>query len=207
MSDVLPVMKTTSNSSKPSDTTLQMINGDYHQGPELLLKAVNSSSSTSLNQMADGSGRFSERFHSFGSNGQLRSRQRVWNSTDSKRHESPMRPMGYCIPLADIVVADVHDAHLLFLTTQKNGYFEFSFISKNARDMMVAFLTASLAQERIITSCTSQDEHEFDAICSFDVEALTNNRIQERVKHETLSEKIQRKVTHVALQIGESECC
>lgn len=33
MSAVLPVMKSGSNSSRPSDTTLNMIDGDYHQGP------------------------------------------------------------------------------------------------------------------------------------------------------------------------------
>jgi len=207
LGDVLPVMKSNSNGSKPCETTMQMINGDYHQGPELLLRVVNASS-TSLNKLGDGNGRFSGRFHSFSSSGsQLRARQKVWNSSpDRIRNESPLRSLGYCIPLSDIVVADIHDDHLLFLTTQKNGYFEFSFDSKNARDMMVAFLTASVQAERITTTSTGREEHSRLApICSFDVEMLTNNRIQDHVKQETLSEKVKRKVVHVALQIGESE--
>jgi hypothetical protein len=121
--------------------------------------------------------------------------------------------MGYCIPLSDVVVADVHDDHLLFLTTQKQGFFEFSFDSKNAFDLMTAFLGAWLPEERITrmknesTSATTF----LDPICSFDVEAFTNTRIQEKVKHETLSEKMRRKVVHIAFQMGEmssaiSEC-
>lgn len=201
---VLPVIKTGSHSSTPSDTALNMIDADCHQGPELLLRSVNLSSNSLSN--------LSERFHSFGSNGsnQLRARQKVWNSADF-RHESPLKrsqPMGYCIPMSEAVVAVVHDNNFLFLTTQKHGYFEFSFDSKNSRDLMTAFLAASLPEERITNTKTfavAPDHPYLDPICSFDVEALTNKRIEEQVKYETLSEKMRRKVAHVALQIGESE--
>jgi hypothetical protein len=110
--------------------------------------------------------------------------------------------MGYCIPLTDVVVADVHDERPVFLTTKQSGYFECSFDSKNARDMLVTFLTASLPKERISTNHTKQ-KSKLTPICSFDVEMLTSHRIQQQVEHETLSEKVRRKVAHVALQIGE----
>lgn len=209
---VLPVLNHTNDAS-----TLQMIHGDYHQGPELLLRAVNVSNG-SLSQM-DGANNNSRRFsegRSFGSHGsQLRARQHVWNSTTERQESPPKRPlpMQYTIPLSNVVVADFFNVHLLHLTTQSHGYFEFSFLSKNARDTMVAFLTASLPPERIL-SCSSgaasatrhQEEDKWNApICSFDVETLTNRRIQERVEQETLSEKLKRKVAHVALQIEASE--
>ena len=184
--DVLPVMKSISH-----DSALLR-----QGGPELLFRAVHDSS-TCLH----GSERFHHSFSSSGS--QLRARHHVWNS-ETKRHESPMRSMGYCIPLTDVVVADVHDERPVFLTTKQSGYFECSFDSKNARDMLVTFLTASLPKERIATNHTKQ-KSKLTPICSFDVEMLTSHRIQEQVEHETLSEKVRRKVAHVALQIGESE--
>ena len=83
--DVLPVRKSTSNSSKPSDTTLQMIEGDsHHQGPELLLRLV--STSTASSNGSD-NGRFSESFNSFGSAGTLRAKRKVWAE---RRQESPI---------------------------------------------------------------------------------------------------------------------
>ena len=192
LDDVLPVMNGNSNSSKPSDTTLKTIQADAHRnGPELLLRVVDPSS-LSLND--------ADHFDSLGSSTQLRSRRKVW----ADRRESP-RPqrIEYCIPMSDIVVADLQDAHLLFLTTLSNGYFEFCFRTANARDMMVAFLNASLSPERILSH--PRPEKELDPFCSFDVETLTAKRIEERMRTETLSEKLRRRVAHVALQIGESE--
>jgi hypothetical protein len=205
MSAVLPVMNGGSHAHSRNPSSDSLMSGDCHQGPELLLRSVNLSS-TSLSNL-------SERFQSFGSNGNnaLRSsRHEVKKSASDFRSPSPLKrsqPMGYCIPLSDVVVADVHDDHLLFLTTQKQGFFEFSFDSKNAFDLMTAFLGAWLPEERITrmknesTSATTF----LDPICSFDVEAFTNTRIQEKVKHETLSEKMRRKVVHIAFQMGESE--
>jgi hypothetical protein len=109
-------------------------------------------------------------------------------------------------------VADVHDAHVLYLTTLSYGYFEFSFRTANARDMMVAFLNASLIPERILSQANPPKEKNCeDPLCSFDVETLTANRIEERIRTESFSEKLRRKVAHVALQIEEisssiSEC-
>lgn len=193
---------------KHSDRTLQLLRGSdaFHQGPELLLKAVHSSN-TNLSQLDMRAG--SERFHSFGSSGQLRSRQQVWNAEKPSRQASPLkRPMGICIALSDVVVADVHDVNLVYLTTNKSGYFEFSFLSRNARDMMCAFLSASLPEERILSSSLHEQHDDGNwqvPTCSFDVEMLTNKRIQERVERETFSEKVKRKVSHVALQIEASE--
>ena len=193
LDDVLPVMHANSNSSKPSDTTMKIIQGDAHYGPELLLRMVDSSS-LSLHD--------ADHFDSLGSSTQLRSRRKVW----CERRESP-RPqrIEYCIPMSDIVVADLQDAHLLFLTTLSNGYFEFCFRTANARDMLVAFLNASLSPERILSQASPEKER--DPFCSFDVETLTAKRIEERMRTETLSEKLRRRVAHVALQIGESEYC
>lgn len=204
MSAVLPVMKSGNHSSKPSDTTLNMISGDYHQGPELLLRSVN----LSCNSLSN----LSERFQSFGSNGSKALRPRhegVRSSAGDIRNESPLKgsqqSLGYCIPLSDVVVADFHDDNLLFLTTQKHGFFEFSFDSKNSRDLMTAFLGATLPEERITKTKNASGPTFLDPICSFDVEALTNTRIQEQVKRETLSDKMRRRVAHITLQIGESE--
>lgn len=199
MSSVLPVRKSSSNASKPSDTTLQLIQG----GPELILREVNLSTN-SLNHGNLDKSQFSDRFHSFGSFRQA--------SGEAGRHDDSTltrRPMmDYCIPLSDVVVADVLDARLLFVTTHNHGYFEFSFWSKNALDLMVAFLSASLAKERVVITVTEEQDSVWqDPLCSFDVETLTANRMKERVQQETLSEKFRRKVAHVAFQIGECKYC
>lgn len=217
LDDVLPVMKSNSNPSKQSES-------------ELILRTVNLSTG-SLNALDASNGRFSDRFDSFGSSNQRRSGSRhkvraercaspargvprPRRSASPAFSEQPPRPqrIGCTIPISDIVVADVHDAHVIFLTTLSNGYFEFCFRTANARDMMVAFLNASLGPERILSQAgPPKEENLEEPACSFDVETLTANRIEERMRTESFSEKVRRKMAHVALQIEEistsiSEC-
>jgi hypothetical protein len=218
-------MKSNSNSSKQSES-------------ELILRTVNLSTG-SLNASDASNGRFSDRFDSFGSSNQRRSVSRLKVRAERcaspargarvprpRRNSSPAfseqqppppprpQPIGCTIPISDIVVADVHDAHVIFLTTLSNGYFEFCFHTANARDMMLAFLSASLGPERMLSQAAGgppTEENVEDPACSFDVETLTANRIEERMRTESFSEKVRRKMAHVALQIEEistsiSEC-
>lgn len=169
-----------------------MIRGDaHHHGPELLLRVVHASTG-SLKGLEAANGQR-------GGSQSLRAKSKIW----AERSQSPARPqpVGCTIPISDIVVAYVQDASLLFLTTREHGYFELSFRTENARDMLVAFLKKSLSPERILV----EKEQKWDEPHrSFDVEALTANRIEERMRTEGIGERLRRKVAHVALQIGES---
>jgi hypothetical protein len=83
------------------------------------------------------------------------------------------------------------------------GYFEFTFPTANAHDILMAFLTNTLPYERICKATTTPSH--FDPADSFDVETLTAKRMHERVEAETLAEKMRRKMIFMANRIGERE--
>ena len=135
------------------------------------------------------------------------SRRRIWNDmrADDARQQEEEKPPAqpYAIPVYDIVVVDSMGCNCpVFLTTQSSGYFEFSFNTSNAHGVFLAFLTNSLPYERIICACSTPLDAGSE---SFDVETLTATRMQRRVEAETMTEKVMRKLNHVANRIGERE--
>lgn len=132
----------------------------------------------------------------------------------------------FVVPLSDIVVVDIYapdpSSNALFrnndrmnVTTMNNGYYEFYFQTQMSYDILLAFLRANLAAERITDGAgnnTSIDngyiQPQLSRCCSgelFDAETLTARRMKERVQTESISEKLRRKAAHVATRIGECE--
>mmetsp|Transcript_29973 Transcript_29973/g.43791 ORF Transcript_29973/g.43791 Transcript_29973/m.43791 type:complete len:428 (+) Transcript_29973:147-1430(+) len=149
----------------------------------------------------------------------------------------------YAIPLGDIVVVDVDGANSrdfddkthsmqggnrMGVTTMSNGYFEFSFISKNSHDVLMAFLQSSLPPEKMTMGSTygnvpgreiinsdSGNSSSFTPILekksSVDMDKLTEKEIKDSVNAESLPQRIRRKMTTVVERFGEvsvglSEC-
>jgi hypothetical protein len=127
---------------------------------------------------------------------------------DDREQEEPKEAEPYSIPVYDVVVVDTmgcrnYTAASIFLTTSSMGYFEFTFPTANAHDILMAFLTNTLPYERICKATTTPSH--FDPADSFDVETLTAKRMHERVEAETLAEKMRRKMIFMANRIGERE--
>lgn len=98
--------------------------------------------------------------------------------------------------LSDTKKANTHCIHIV---TISNGIYEFAMESANGRELLLAFLKANLPRERIndqdihrtpsnVTNNTSHSNR------SFDVEAFTAKRMSERLKSESIGEKLQRRV-------------
>jgi hypothetical protein len=107
------------------------------------------------------------------------------------------------IPCADILLVEGDDP--LYVTLLTGEYMEWTFDSRNARDVVCAFLAASLPKERIDTSSTNHSLDACGTAESFDVEMLTANRMRERLQGESWGEKFRRRVIHVANRVTECE--
>jgi len=157
----------------------------------------------------------------------------------SSRHDlTALR--SYQIPLSDVIVVDVdgissdrrddfasREGCRMNITTASGGYFEFVFQSKNAHDVLLAFLQASLPPERItngaagataaggrdspsgVNSLTDSDRAiriNTSGCCdtnegSYDMEGFTAREMTERVKREGLGSKIRRRFVHIVSQL------
>lgn len=193
---------------------------DNH-GPELLL----TSNEAPLMLHACCSGEFSdpitmsERFTSFGS-GSVDKKGRRSNSRQRARIDTPVstpKPLGdVTLGVSDIMVVDMFgrgSSHQCNITTLSNGYFEFTMENRNGQDILLAFLKATLPKDRVmgmnqrtgseLSNRTGQSER---SAKSFDVEAFTATRMQDRLQSETISEKLRRKVVRVFSSFEESKC-
>lgn len=113
------------------------------------------------------------------------------------------------IPISDIMIADMHGdstSHIANLTTMSHGYFQFTMMNRNGQEILLAFLKANLPKERIMECAPSSElsrTDSQDSTRSFDVEAFTAKNMTERIKNETLSEKVRRKVGRAFASIEE----
>jgi len=85
---------------------------------------------------------------------------------------------------------DVIETHLMYITTLNKGYFEFTFHSRNAHDVMVAFLQSTLPDERITRNnnyLRQYGGHDHDM--SYDMEFVTAREMKNCEK-ESFSEKL-----------------
>eukprot|EP00586_Coscinodiscus_wailesii_P011848 CAMPEP_0172520000 /NCGR_PEP_ID=MMETSP1066-20121228/291746_1 /TAXON_ID=671091 /ORGANISM="Coscinodiscus wailesii, Strain CCMP2513" /LENGTH=400 /DNA_ID=CAMNT_0013302679 /DNA_START=262 /DNA_END=1464 /DNA_ORIENTATION=- len=131
------------------------------------------------------------------------------------------------IPISDIVIVDVdgtlahtsrndvevYESNRMSVTTVVNGYFEFSFDSKNAHDVMLAFLQSCLPPERITNGGTLARQQEriifgcesirSEDVQSFDVDRFTAREINGWVEGEPMTNKLRRRFNRAASRLGE----
>ena len=119
------------------------------------------------------------------------------------------------IPITDIIVVDtdgshsqidtyqvidLHESHVMYITTMTSGYFEFTFYSKNAQDVMQVFLQSTLPGERITRSrLKSQSSMKSTTLhdTSYDMDLLTTKQLNGIIENETFSERMLSKVQSI----------
>jgi hypothetical protein len=146
----------------------------------------------------------SKRFASFGSVGETNRFQM------QQSQQSQTSSIGNVkLPISDIMIVDMHgdsNSHTINLTTMSLGYYEFT-MNRNGQEILLAFLKANLPIERIMgcvprsRSDVSHGTTSTSGNKSFDVEALTSNKMTERIENETLSERVRRKVSRAFASI------
>jgi len=120
----------------------------------------------------------------------------------------------YSIPVVDIMVVETHNVryqasnHKIHITTLTLGYFEIDCCSRNAHDILLAFLQATIAPERVLDGGTAEDfihpKSSASTSCfDFDVDALNAQYMQGRVDRETWPEKFSRRMGKVVTSLTE----
>jgi hypothetical protein len=120
----------------------------------------------------------------------------------------------YSIPITDIMVVETYNArygaplHRLNITTISLGIFEFDCHNMNGHDILLAFLQACLAPERILDGSADCGPAAVNKTFSqssscLDVDGLTARHVQGRVNSETWPEKISRRVGKVVHSLQE----
>jgi len=129
----------------------------------------------------------------------------------------------HVVPVTDIVNVDLYGMHgtrskessglvttcleiencrRMSIVTTTNGYFQFTFDSKNGHDVMVAFLQSCVPTERFTTGALErQPSHKSSQ--SFDIEKLTAKEIKGWVDTETVTDRLRRRMFLVASRLGE----
>lgn len=179
-------------------------------GPELILITVannmNGISSCCSGELGNPI-QLSQRFASFGSgHGDSKCRSPHASFRDSGKRESAVREI--TIPVSDIMVVDMYghgNSHRTNITTLSKGFFEFTLENRNGQEILLAFLRANLPEERVMEDIRLKRSSSGLSSRSFDVEAFTATRMAERIQHETLSEKLKRKVGRVVSSFEESK--
>jgi hypothetical protein len=125
------------------------------------------------------------------------------------------------VPVKDIMMMDTNGAggnndhassavNRININTMSSGFFEITMDSTNGREVVLAFLKASIPKERVMSGGNnlrrshSHSTHTTVSTKSFDVEAFTASRISERLKSESISEKMQRRVYRLVTSLDES---
>mmetsp|Transcript_4241 Transcript_4241/g.10573 ORF Transcript_4241/g.10573 Transcript_4241/m.10573 type:complete len:449 (-) Transcript_4241:315-1661(-) len=104
-----------------------------------------------------------------------------------------------------------NDDRRIYIITISNGVYAFTMESTNGRELLVAFLKANLPKERFsdqgISRTPSNGTHDTShSNRSFDVEAFTAKRMAERLKSESIGEKVQRRVHRLVTSFEELSC-
>jgi hypothetical protein len=116
----------------------------------------------------------------------------------------------YTIPMDNIMIVDVatprSKSHLIMITTLSMGYFEFDCITRNGHDILLAFLTASVAPERLMhhdEGSTVKSTSSVTSCLDLDVDAMTAQHMRGRAERETWPEKFSRRFGRVANTLQE----
>mmetsp|Transcript_12671 Transcript_12671/g.18622 ORF Transcript_12671/g.18622 Transcript_12671/m.18622 type:complete len:309 (+) Transcript_12671:111-1037(+) len=213
-------MTCTMRNWKPTSTRsgINTTIAESDDGPELLLKPLLTLADTLMaesplhlsdNDKSNPSSRNSSRTRGSSrsiSRASSTSRRRKWsdmyedNKEAEREEKKDLSP--YSIPLSDIVVVDA-SRPFTNITTRCMGYFEFTFSTQNAHDVLLAFLSNSLPAERIAFGDPTASHDQEDDSISFDVEALTATRLKETVQSETMGQKMRRKMVFFASRLSE----
>eukprot|EP00934_Nitzschia_sp_Nitz4_P008132 Nitzschia sp. Nitz4//scaffold28_size193895//37783//38970//NITZ4_001633-RA/size193895-processed-gene-0.251-mRNA-1//-1//CDS//3329545886//8122//frame0 len=163
---------------------------------------------------------FSERFVSFQGDmcSSLRSSSRSRTSRPRARmasvdsHQAMFESQQTLVILDDILVVDMSgmgNMHRCDLKTNQ-GSLDIQLENRNGQDILLAFLSANLPKDRMMgplhrarsevsaRSVTSENSK------TYDVETFTASRMEERLKGETLGEKLRRKVGRVFSSLEEN---
>lgn len=126
-------------------------------------------------------------------------------------------PVQYSLPFSEIWTVNattVHNNHRLNITTRSMGIFEFDHLTKNAFDILLAFLQSCICADRILIGCDESTTtannmyHETPRSTSsvtscFDIDALQAQQLNKRAELETWPEKLSRRVGHVVNSLSE----
>ncbi|CAJ1961327.1 unnamed protein product [Cylindrotheca closterium] len=204
--------------SEPEDMTCTM--RVWHgpkkssQDAELLLKPVEQRTMSAMRSRADELSPVlvNKRFSSFGEgrNNRFQMEQEQLSQASSIGTVK--------LPLQEILIVEKKGQELsdptIHIFTVSSGCYEFT-LNENGRAILLAFLQANLPKERIRGGFTLQrtksDVSRYS--CStignktLDVEALTSNKVAERIESETMSEKLGTKVGRAFSSILEMVEC
>ena len=151
------------------------------------------------------------------------------NSSSNKAGEKESSfPEATHLPLSDILVVESlstkkqqQRSYTLRLTTQTHGFYVFDNLNLNSRDVLLAFLKANIASERIMEgSGTRPDDLSVPSLgsanssSSMDVDKLTSEKMRRCSERESFGEKVSRRTTRIAIilsdicsSISDSACC
>jgi hypothetical protein len=200
-------------------------------GPELILTPSTSLIDQQLhhsNSMCCGeleNSILSQRFTSFGSNDGRLSSSRTGNkeqpNQQQKRPSSPLNDT-ITIPVKEIMIVnadtnnkDPKEKQQIRITTIHSGFFEFNMENTNGQLILMAFLKANLSKDKVVEGVTAGyglpqspsniTQNTCSTNISFDVEAFTASRMAERLKSESISEKVQRRIHRLVNSLEESK--
>jgi hypothetical protein len=216
-------MTKTRSFDRPQNMQQQQQPKRNDQGPELILTPTESP--VMLHACCSGefsdSITMSDRFTSFGSGSADNKKGRKNTSRPRARISTPMAAApkallsDLTIPTEDVMIVDMFGrgtSHQCNITTISNGYFEFTMENRNGQDILLAFLRTTLPKDRVMETMQNRTSSELsnrtgqsDSAKSFDVEAFTAKRMSERIRSETISEKLRRKVVRVFSSFEESK--
>lgn len=207
-------------------------------GPELVLTPLSNPLLAEQQQAqlccgSDFSGAFHSKFGSFGAgsggspaaaDGSMPNRLRVSSTGGIHASTSGRPPLGtVTVPMRDILLVGVPDIDTIAntkdapcqttITTASAGFFELTMDNMNGQLVIMAFLKANLAKNKLselnssvgLPRSPSNLTQNTQSTRSFDVEAFTTIRMTERLKSESVAEKVQRRIHRIVTSLEESE--
>ena len=181
------------------------------EGPEIIFKPALSNHGASIqgccsSELPGNPISFSKRFASFGSSGGPLQPQNV------VQKPQPASMGKIVIPIHDILAVEPsQEGYRTILTVKEKGLLEVTLENRNGMEILLAFLRARLPNERMMDDNASMAKSQSSmsqtsrSSKSFDVEAFTASRMAERIEHETLGEKIRRRVGKLVSSLEEGE--
>lgn len=155
-------------------------------------------------------------------------KRKTLNTSEHRVTEQEETIVTYNMYLPHILVVDVRKSveerlDIMYITMRNSGCTEVVFDTEHSYQILLAFFRVNLAHERIVFAAQSSYDDvgspgekrgvSLDSCCSFgedggsyNADDFTASRIKERVKRESWTEKIRRKVVHVAMRIHEGAC-
>jgi hypothetical protein len=151
-----------------------------------------------------------------GSNNQNQNQNSASNNNNTTATGPSQKLETITIPMNDIMLIGINQTndnlHQTNITTMSAGYFELSMESQNGCLVLQAFLKANLPKEKVVDGSHQLQQlprspsNNTVSTKSFDVEAFTASRMTERLKSESMTEKLQRRIHRLVSSLEESKC-